>query len=176
MTTTPKAFRLQALPAALLCSLALCACGGGGGAAPEAAPVAGAQSGASSAQARAFSEIAAPASFNWSTVNESSGPSLVLTRAGGNVGMVRLVISNFIETDPTGSGAPMEPMSTDVIVTVLTPAASTSSVRLQLPDLRLPAGTSEVWLEVFATPGSERLAGRKFKVSDLSAGSVELGV
>jgi hypothetical protein len=174
MTSTSKAFRLHSLPAVLFSSLALCACGGGGGAAPESAPAPGPQSGAPSTDVRAFSGIAAPASFTWSTVNETLNPSLVLQRAGGEVGAVRLVISNFIETDPTGSGAPIEAMSTDVIVTVLTSTTNTAPLSLQLPTLRLPAATTEVLVEVFAIAGSERLAWRKVKVSDLSSGTVEL--
>jgi len=174
MTSTTKAFRRYALPAALFSSLALCACGGGGGAAADVAPAPVPQSGAPTADVRAFSGITAPASFTWSTVNETLNPSLVLQRAGGEVGAVRLVISNFIETDPTGSGEPIEAMSTDVIVTVLTSATSMAPLSLQLPDLRLPAATTEVLVEVFAGTGSERLAWRKVKVSDLSTGAVEL--
>ncbi len=174
MTSTSKTFRLHTLPAVLFSSLALCACGGGGGAAADAAPAPGPQSAAPTAEVRAFSGITAPASFTWSTVNETLNPSLVLQRDGGSVGAVRLVVSNFIETDPTGSGEPIEAMSTDVIVTVLTSATSVAPLSLQLPDLRLPAATTEVLVEVFAIGSSERLAWRKVKVSDLPAGAVEL--
>lgn len=181
MNTHPAMRRSIRALTALSCSLALVACGGGGSesaapASPPSPPPATSTTAPPPPPPTAFVEIKPPPSFNWSTVASTSNPTLVLRKANGGVGAVRLVISNFIEVDPTGSGALIEPMSTDVIVSALTPAGSASPHVLQLPDLRLPTAVTEVLVEVFSLSDSERLAWRKVKVADLFTGTVDLSI
>lgn len=173
-------------PAAFIisCSLVLGGCGGGGGA--ESAAVAGGTTAATTATpapvaeapkvaARVFTDIQVPAGFTWSTVSEAAQARVTVRRADGSTAALRLTISNFIETDPTGSGAPIEPMSTDVILSTLSRPAGAATV-VEFGPLRLPAGTAQVLVEVFAVDGSARLAWRKTTPAELAAGSLELPI
>ena len=78
------------------------------------------------------------------TISRSSGAAL---------GEARLVISNFIQVDPTGGGGAIEPMSTDGISSAVASNTVGSSATANFGGVNLPAWTSEVLLEVFSHRG-----------------------
>lgn len=169
----------------LTCSLILGGCGGGGGGGAESPAAAGGSAAstvpdpapdATKTVARVFTDIAVPAGFAWSTVSDTPQARVTVRRADASTGAVRVVISNCIDTDPTGSGAAIEPMSTDVILSALARPAGASSTVVEFGQLRLPAATAQVLVEVFALDGSERLAWRKATPAELAAGSLVLPI
>ena len=172
-------------PAAIIvtCSLVLGGCGGGGGAetpatgsGTTASTVPGPATDAPKAAARVFTDIQVPAGFAWSTVSDAPQARVSVQRADASTGAVRLVISNFIDTDPTGSGAAIEPMSTDVILSALARPTGPSTTVVDFGQLRLPAATTHVLVEVFALDGSARLAWRKTTPAELAAGVLVLPI
>ena len=99
------------------------------------------------------------------TINKSTG---------GSLGNVRVTVSNFIETDPTGSGAAIPAMSTDVLTYALGGSTVSSSATISFGKLTLSSGTQQVLVEVFSTSDGSRLGGGKFSVNSLLAGSATL--
>jgi hypothetical protein len=183
MSRTSKSSARQSAALVVVCSLALAGCGGGGGAdpaavagaaAPSTAPVAASE--APKVAARVFTEIQAPAGFAWSTVSDVLQARVTVRRADGSAAAVRLVISNFIDVDPTGSGAPMDPMSTDVIASALARPAGASGALVDFGQLRLPAATTHVLIEAFDMDGGGRLGWRKTTPAELAAGQLVLTI
>lgn len=183
MSRTSKSSARQSAALVVVCSLALTGCGGGGGAdpaaltsaaAPSTAPVAAPE--APKVAARVFTDIQAPAGFAWSTVSDAPQARVTVQRASGSAAAVRLVISNFIDVDPTGSGAPMDPMSTDVIASALARPAGASGALVDFGPLRLPAATTHVLIEAFDMDGGGRLGWRKTTPAELAAGLLVLTI
>ena len=147
--------------------LAGCGGGGGGGASPEtpkpdAAPT-----------ASRLDAITAAPTFDWRTSTSSAQGQVRLTRSDGSAwGDIRVTVSNFIDTDPTGSGAAIPAMSTDVITT--TGAASqTSLATLDFGRFVVPSSTSRVLLEVFSVDSGARIGnGVVVDVDQLLAGGM----
>lgn len=173
-------------PAALIltCGLVLGGCGGGGGGA--ALPVAAGGTTANTVPdpatdapkttARVFTDIQVLAGFAWSTVSDVPQARVTVRRADASTDAVRVVISHCIDTDPTGSGAAIEPMSTDVILSALARPDGASSTVVAFGPLRLSAATTQVLVEVFALDGSARLAWRKTTPAELAAGVLVLPI
>lgn len=163
-------------------ALSLTACGGGGGSSSTAAePVAITPSvstpAASTAAVSSFSSLSPPASFSWSSQQGASSTRIVITQtSGANLGTVRVTVSNFIESDPTGSGAAIAPMSTDVLIFALGGSTVSPSATISFGQLTLPSGTQQVLVEVFSTADGSRLGGGKFSASGLLAGSAALAL
>jgi hypothetical protein len=157
---------------AIVASLAACG-GGGGGSSSTATSTAGGST--TPAAVTKFADISVPAGFTWKTVTDASAVSVSLNRtSAAALGNVRVVVSNFIETDPTGSGAAIEPMSTDVIGTALASNAAGTSATAAFGTLRFPAGTTFVLVEVFDVGGGARLASGKVAVATLASAGLAL--
>ena len=100
-----------------------------------------------------------------------------LTRSSASaLGNVRVVISNFIDRDPTGSGEAMAPMSTDVIATALAGNAAGASATASFGTVRFPAGTTEVLVEVFDMTDSTRMASARVTLASLAASGLALAL
>jgi hypothetical protein len=159
----------------LFCSTGICflltACGGGGGGATgstAALPV------ATSAVSN-FSSLVPPTSFAWSSQQSASTSGIAIVQSSGAVlGNVRVTVSNFIETDPTGSGATIPTMSTDVLVSALGGNPAGPVATISFGQLTLPSGTQQVFIEVFSTADGSRLGAGKLGVSSLLAGNASL--
>lgn len=156
---------LSSLASAATALLLLSGCGGGGGGGSASAPSA----------PISFQSITVPAGFTWSTQTATSSGQLVLNNVpcGSSCAEFRVTLSNFIETDPTGGGATIPAMSTDVLASALT-TGSASSATVSFGKLAFPAGLSQVLVEVFDVASGTKLAGAKANVSSLVAGSVTL--
>lgn len=159
----------------LLCAagiaLSLTACGGGGGGSSSTAGAAA----PSTPAVTSFSSLAPPAGFTWSSQQRASASSIAITQSSSaTLGNVRVTLSNFIETDPTGSGAAIAAMSTDVLTYALGGSNASPSAVINFGTLALPSGTQQVLVEVFSTADGSKLGGGKFSVSSLLAGSAAL--
>jgi hypothetical protein len=156
----------------LICSV-LAACGGGGG-----SVAAGNTSTNLLTQTPAvsnFSSLTVPAGFTWTSQQSASASGITVTQLSGAVlGNVRVTVSNFIESDPTGSGATIAAMSTDVLTYTLGGSASGSSAPISFGRLILPSGTQQVLVEVFSVADGSRLGGGKFSVGSLLANNATL--
>ncbi len=163
----------MATPRILLCvaglGLFLTACGGGGGGSPVAAPA------PTVTVVSNFSSLTPPGSFAWTSQQSASSSGVTINKStGGSLGNVRVTVSNFIETDPTGSGAAIPAMSTDVLTYALGGSTVSSSATISFGKLTLSSGTQQVLVEVFSTSDGSRLGGGKFSVNSLLAGSATL--
>lgn len=183
MSRTFKSSARRSAALTVVCSLALAGCGGGGGAEPAAvagaatpstAPIVAPE--APKVAARVFTDIQAPAGFTWSTVGDVPQARVTVRRSDASAAVVRLVISNFIDVDPTGSGAPMDPMSTDVIASALARPAGASGALVDFGPLRLPAATTHVLIEAFDMDGGGRLGWHKTTPAELAAGQLVLAI
>lgn len=160
----------------------LAACGGGGGdtaSGPGAGPAGATAIGATTSPPAAtrFSDIAVPAGFSWGTVQTAQAVTVTVTSSSRpTLGGGRVVVSNFIDKDPTGSGESMPPMSTDVIATALASNAAGPSATASFGALRLPAGTTHVLVEVFDLATGARLASTKVAVASLLASGLRIDV
>lgn len=165
----------------------LAACGGGGGdtgsgpgTGPASATAGGATTspaGTSPASATRFSDISVPAGFSWETVQTAQGVTVTVTSSSRpSLGDGRVVVSHFIDKDPTGSGESIPPMSTDVIATALASNAAGPSATASFGALRLPAGTTHVLVEVFDIATGARLASNKVAVASLLASGLRIDV
>lgn len=165
----------------------LAACGGGGGASgsgPSAGHASATAGGTltspavtSPATATRFSDISVPAGFSWGTVQSAQAVTATVTSSSGaRLGDGRVVISNFIDKDPTGSGESIPPMSTDVIATALVSNTAGPSGSASFGALRLPAGTTHVLVEVFDMATGARLASAKVAVAGLLASGLRIDV
>lgn len=163
----------------------LTACGGGGGGSgsgPSATPASATVGGTptspavtSPATATRFADISVPAGFSWQTTQAASAVAVTFTSSSGALpGGGRVVISNFIDKDPTGSGESIPPMSTDVIATALASNTAGASAVASFGALRLPAGTTHVLVEVFDMTTGARLASTKVAVASLLASSLRI--
>lgn len=160
----------------------LTACGGGGGGTSSGAGTGSASATASGQStspgaANRFAAISVPAGFSWETVQAAQTVAVTLTSNSKPIlDSARVVISNFIDKDPTGSGESIPPMSTDVIATALAGNAAGSSASASFGALRLPAGTSHVLVEVFDMASGARLASTKVTVGSLLASGLRIDV
>lgn len=164
----------------------LTACGGGGGDSgpgqsptPAPAPATAAPGSASTSLAAAtrFSDIAVPTGFSWQTVQSAQNVAVALNSSSGALARGgRVVISNFIDKDPTGSGESIPPMSTDVIATALVSSTTGASASASFGALRLPAGTGHVLVEVFDMATGTRLAATKVAVASLLASGLRIDI
>jgi hypothetical protein len=162
----------------------LSACGGGGGGGGDTSPGAGAGpasataggiTATSPATATRFSDISVPAGFSWQTTQAAPAVAVTVTSISRpTLGGGRVVISNFIDKDPTGSGESIPPMSTDVIATALASNTAGPSASASFGALRLPAGTAHVLVEVFDLATGARLASNKVAVASLLASSLRI--
>ena len=160
---------IKLLSCLAMSALALTACGGGSstGSASTTPPPAVAVS--------SFKDVSVLDTFGWSTTKPVQNLSVTLKRTSGlPLGEARVVISNFIDKDPTGSGASIDPMSTDVIASALVGNASGSSRDAVFGVINFPAGTLRVLVEAFSVADGSKLAGQVVMVSSFSAGAVEL--
>lgn len=159
----------------------LTACGGGGGdtgSGPGAGPASPTAGGATTSPSTAtrFSDISVPAGFSWQTVQTGQTVAVTVTSSSAALGAGRVVISNFIDKDPTGSGEPIPPMSTDVIATALASNSAGSSASASFGALRLPAGTTHVLVEVFDMTTGARLASTKVAVASLLQSGLRIDI
>lgn len=157
----------------------LVACGGGGGGGGGAASRGSSTGAAASnpALATQFSDIVVPANFSWGNVQLANAVTLtVSTTTAANVGSVHVMISNYIDKDPTGSDEPITPMSTDVIAAAIASNATGPSVTVSFGALSFPAGTYDVLLEVFDMADGARLTSSKVAVSTLMASSLQIDI
>jgi hypothetical protein len=169
----------------------LTSCGGGGGGGGETSSGAGAGSASataggttatspavtSPATATRFSDISVPAGFSWQTTQAAPAVAVTVTSSSRpTLGGGRVVISNFIDKDPTGSGESIPAMSTDVIATALASNTSGSSASASFGALRLPAGTTHVLVEVFDMANGARLTSTKVAVASLLASGLRIDV
>jgi len=160
----------------------LAACGGGGGdtgSGPGTGPASVTAGGAttSTASATRFSDISVPAGFSWGTVQTAQAVTVTVTSTSRlTLGGGRVVVSNFIDKDPTGSGESIPPMSTDVIATALASNDAGTSATAAFGALRLPAGTTHVLVEVFDMATGARLASNKVAVASLLASGLRIDV
>lgn len=170
------------LIAASVCLLA--ACGGGGGADSGSASASAnggsatpSTPGTNPATATRFADISVPAGFSWATVQTAQAATVTVTIGSRpTLGDSRVVISNFIDKDPTGSGESMPPMATDVVATALASNATGRSATAAFGVLRFPAGTQYVMVEVFDTASGARLSATKVTVASLMDASLRIDV
>jgi hypothetical protein len=170
----------NALIAVSIGLLAACGGGGTGTSSGSSAGTAGAAAGgapANPATITRFSDISVPAGFSWGTVQTANAVAVTVTSSSRPVlGDGRVVISNFIDKDPTGSGESIPTMSTDVIATALASNAAGPSATASFGALRFPAGTNYVLVEVFDMANGARLASSKVAVASLLASGLRIDV
>lgn len=155
-------------------ALSLTACGGGGGGGSSTAAAPPSVTTASTAIV-SFGGVTVDGSFQWKSQQSADTSGIAITKStGDNLGNVRVTVSNFIETDPTGSGAVIPAMSTDVLTSALGGSTGSPSATIRFGQLALPSNTQEVLIEVFNTADGSRLGGGKFSVNSLLAGSAML--
>ena len=151
----------------------LTACGGGGGGATNASTAAAPPAAAPTASS--FSSLTPPSSFTWESQQSASTCGIAITQSSGAVlGNIRVTVSNFIETDPTGSGAALAAMSTDGLAYALGTNTTGPAATILFGKLTLPSGTQQVLIEVFSTTDGHRLGGGKVSASALLAGNASL--
>jgi hypothetical protein len=175
--TYPDSLSVPPLPADFKARIALTSpekvdiCGGGGGgSSPNPAAL-------TTPAANNFTSLDVPSSFAWTSQQSASTSSIAVTQSSGaNLGNIRVTVSNFTETDSTGSGAAMAAMSTDMLTYALGGSTTLPSVTINFGQLTLPSGTQQVLVEVFSTADSSLLGGGKVSVSDLLAGSARLTI
>jgi hypothetical protein len=159
-------------------ALLLTACGGGdgGGSGTAAAPPPATTTAAPVATpAVSFGNVNVDSSFDWKSQQNASTSGITITQSfGANLGNVRVTVSNFIETDPTGSGTAIPALSTDVLTYALGGSTGSPTATIRFGQLALPSGTQEVLIEVFSTADGSRLGGGKLSVKSLLVGSATL--
>jgi len=129
------------------------------------------------ATATRFSDISVPAGFSWQTTQAAPAVAVTVTSSSRpTVGDGRMVISNFIDKDPTGSGESIPAMSTDVIATALASNTSGSFASGSFAHCASPAGTTHVLVEVFDMASGTRLASTKVAVASLLASGLRIDV
>jgi hypothetical protein len=153
--------------ATVLSAAFLVACGGGGGSSAVLPTP--------NSSVASFSQVSAPRGFAWSSAKSSQAVMVSITRSSGAaLGQVRVVISNFIETDPTGSGMPIPTMSTDVIASSIAGSNSLATDTANFGRIQWPLGLSQVLVEIFSVTDGSRLASLKASISSIESGVVRL--
>jgi hypothetical protein len=162
---------IKLLSCLALSALALAACGGGsGGSTPSPAVTP-----PPAVTVSSFKAVSVSSTFGWLTMQTVPNVAVTLNRASGlALGEARVVISNFIDKDPTGSGAAIAPMSTDVIAWALAGNTAGSTGNADFGTINFPAGTSRVMVEAFSLADGSKLAGQVVTVSSFSAGALAL--